>query len=180
MRIRVVRHSDLCSKFQLFHWGLLLGIAAGFVFLVITAALLRTGKFAPGEVVPPACAAILVGMPLYLLYRYGFQIGSAARAVLAGAGFGSGLSFALQILVIMLFQRGRLQSALLLEAACLGLLLLCAALCWVCWRVLRNVDSGVVFQDGTRCPQCAYCLKGNASMVCPECGRAYKASDLDG
>ncbi len=36
-----------------------------------------------------------------------------------------------------------------------------------------------LLQDGTLCPQCAYCLIGNESTVCPECGRPFTFDELD-
>lgn len=33
-------------------------------------------------------------------------------------------------------------------------------------------------QDGESCPRCGYCVRGVASRICPECGRAFSESDL--
>lgn len=33
-------------------------------------------------------------------------------------------------------------------------------------------------QDGASCPQCGYCVRGVASSICPECGRAFNREDL--
>jgi hypothetical protein len=44
------------------------------------------------------------------------------------------------------------------------------------WLFVRGVR--IVQQDGSMCPQCAYDLTGNDSMVCPECGRGFTFADL--
>lgn len=36
----------------------------------------------------------------------------------------------------------------------------------------------VVMQNGRICPNCKYDLRGNTSMVCPECGRAFTFEEL--
>jgi hypothetical protein len=40
----------------------------------------------------------------------------------------------------------------------------------VSFAVFRVLSGRVVVQDGTLCAQCGYCLIGNVSGVCPECG----------
>lgn len=35
-----------------------------------------------------------------------------------------------------------------------------------------------IVQDGTLCPNCFYCLRGNRTGRCPECGRAFTPADL--
>ncbi len=46
-------------------------------------------------------------------------------------------------------------------------------------RVARYLSgSRVIVQTGTLCPNCAYDLRGNESMVCPECGRGFSFEEL--
>ncbi|MCB9867337.1 MAG: hypothetical protein H6816_11980 [Phycisphaerales bacterium] len=50
---------------------------------------------------------------------------------------------------------------------------------WLAQGWHRLVRGRVVcLQDGTLCPNCAYSLIGNESMVCPECGRGFTFDDL--
>jgi hypothetical protein len=43
---------------------------------------------------------------------------------------------------------------------------------WLVWGVCRLVRGKSLIQDGTRCEHCGYCLIGNESGRCPECGTA--------
>lgn len=47
------------------------------------------------------------------------------------------------------------------------------------WRIVRMSLPALVVQDGTLCPQCAYCLLGVQSMRCPECGNAFTYDELE-
>jgi len=38
------------------------------------------------------------------------------------------------------------------------------------WRALQTICGPIVVQDGTLCATCAYCLIGNTTGTCPECG----------
>lgn len=51
---------------------------------------------------------------------------------------------------------------------------------WAAGGFLRRLRGlRVVFQDGTRCPHCGYVVTGNASMICPECGRGFTLAQLE-
>jgi hypothetical protein len=42
----------------------------------------------------------------------------------------------------------------------------------------RFIGRRKVVQDGTLCYGCGYCLVGNTSMTCPECGRSFTLEEL--
>jgi hypothetical protein len=43
---------------------------------------------------------------------------------------------------------------------------------WLVWCMCRFVRGKSLIQDGTLCERCGYCLIGNESGRCPECGTA--------
>lgn len=47
------------------------------------------------------------------------------------------------------------------------------------WGLIRLTLPKFIKQDGTLCPNCAYCLLGVQSMRCPECGSAFTYDDLE-
>ncbi len=54
-----------------------------------------------------------------------------------------------------------------------------AVIAWTVWRgVCRSRGICMMIQDGHTCPGCAYDLRGNESMVCPECGRGFSLEEL--
>jgi len=48
----------------------------------------------------------------------------------------------------------------------------------VCWCLVQSYDGPIELQDGNLCPACGYCLIGNTSQICPECGRPFSISEL--
>ncbi len=45
-------------------------------------------------------------------------------------------------------------------------------------RFFKNTRGPLIMQDGFRCPNCTYCLIGNQSMQCPECGKPFTFEQL--
>ncbi len=44
------------------------------------------------------------------------------------------------------------------------------AITMVVWAMCRAVRGRIIADDGSVCRQCGYCLTGNVSGTCPECG----------
>ena len=45
--------------------------------------------------------------------------------------------------------------------------------------LFNKIRKPLPIQDGTLCPACGYCLIGNTSMVCSECGRPFSFAELN-
>lgn len=48
----------------------------------------------------------------------------------------------------------------------------------VVWWSSRLLRGSIIIQDGHRCPNCAYNLRGCASRICPECGHEFTRQEL--
>lgn len=130
-------------------------------------------------------AALLIGVPIICTFLYYTRLGRLRTAIAFGAGLGVAWAAVLWIgewplgwwemcspymptehaIILMT------QLAFYLLAMAVGVVLMHWALCrWVRGRVL--------IQDGLTCPNCQYCLRGNTTGICPECGHAYTLEEL--
>lgn len=99
---------------------------------------------------------------------------------LYGATLGAGM-FAAPLLVDVLIERSYLmflRPSTFVSFVTLSLLgAPFGAIILVVWTlVFRRVVWAIRIQDGTLCPNCAYCVTGLPSNVCPECGQEFKIS----
>lgn len=48
----------------------------------------------------------------------------------------------------------------------------------IVWALRRGIRGAVLIQDGATCPACGYCLLGNTTGICPECGHQYSPDEM--
>jgi hypothetical protein len=156
-------------------FGLLLGSAAG------TIAAYRFGPNAFEAAVWGCLLVLVVATPGVLVWRLRAQLGPDSRAhVQLGTAYGAGLASAPAIigapaLLLSSHDRGYVMLCLV---ACGALVGTASGVAWAAGRLIRLLAPHDRFQDGTLCPGCGYCLLGNTSMVCPECGRPFYWDEL--
>lgn len=184
---RVVSRSEVWSGSVLCLKSAFLGVLVFWIFFAL-------GAFVMGGIADRLGArrtslGVLAGVflllgPLVVFERHRFQIGSAQRAWFAGVGFGIGVVVTgLLFLAYVVYSEGSATSRQISIAtqgfvAALSCPILYGLGSWIAWSLLRTWRPSVVIQDGTLCPSCAYCLRGNTTMRCPECGRAFTFDEL--
>jgi hypothetical protein len=122
---------------------------------------------------------VYIGFVLMRPVRHWSRIRTAAHCLAWGMLIATG--FTLAVLIAGVFAGGvRTEGVLLIGAFAIPGTGVAFCLLWWGKRTSQRVVHGrvVVLQDGTRCPQCAYSLIGNTSMVCPECGNPFTFADL--
>lgn len=97
------------------------------------------------------------------------------HAAVIGAWFAIGLSAPVWLVSILRLSGSDLWGRLLATAGFAGLY---AAAAVGIWWFVRRAWVEVIEQDGTRCPGCGYCLVGNTTQTCSECGRPFTLPEL--
>jgi Kef-type K+ transport system membrane component KefB len=125
-----------------------------------------------------AVAGGLVAVPALLFFRFRHQIRSTRRAQAVGMAFGAGIGTVPLLVSIILILGGNPLPALGIFGLAVGLVAVYALIAYIAWQFARRMPERVVFQDGTLCPGCAYCLVGASGCICPECGRPFTETEL--
>lgn len=179
----VVRVSELPSNGRMFWRGFLGGVLLFFAFILLLliaglSLLKGSGRVIYLYLSVAAPVAGLV-MPLVLLVRYQSTIALPLRAHVAALGYATGLiSIPIVCGIPFLLGREGLEECALAVMYSTISVYVYGVLAWAAGAIFFRKFSGVILQDGTLCPGCAYSLIGNTSMICPECGRAFTLDEL--
>jgi len=135
-----------------------------------------------------AIGLVNVLVPINFFTRISKQIPSSDRAFAAGAAYGFAASapfVAFGALLEMSINSGpTITTSGLLECAwwCISYQVIAAiaggAVVAICFAVARSTSVKSTKGASTTCPRCEYCLIGNTSMQCPECGRAFTFEEM--
>ncbi len=156
------------------------GIGVPFVGATITWGTINGGRY---ELL--GIGLVFFGLPLNSLACIVWTVRLAVRlssrtvsrhAVLFAFVSGAGWIVATLLMGARFSSRHCIKYALILMATDLSLSLAAIAIVRI-WQSIS--DRPCAIQDGTLCFGCGYSLIGNASMTCPECGRAYSLEELD-
>ncbi len=118
---------------------------------------------------------IVLAVPCIFAWRFQEMVCTNRRAILSGAGFGTGV-----ICPVAAFSLGNWDARhwASVTAAAVGSVFFFALLNLALRFVFNRIRPPRPMQDGTLCPGCAYSLIGNETMVCPECGKAFTFEEL--
>lgn len=179
MSKRVFRQDERLPIIDLVWQGVLLGLVVLFspIPTMLPAYFFFPHPHTMGKAVLITFVLICVAGPLLLMRRKRHQIGTLRRAYWAGVGYGIGLTVTPIIAVMVIQEAGIGLKAIVLVVGFLVTQLF-GALGAGSWVVIRGSADVVIIQDGTLCPSCGYCLIGNISMICSECGNEYTFSQL--
>jgi len=128
-------------------------------------------------------AAIMVGLFSFLigpaigLARYRVHLNTGRRRAAAILFVSGGLLCVIYVFVLIGVAFGaifQLLAVMGLHAAIFAVWLLLSTVLWP--AISRKFPFHIV--DGESCARCGYCLRGVASRICPECGRAFTQYDL--
>lgn len=180
----VTNRSELWPLFKLGSLSFFAGLSVylGVVVVLMFAVLMQLDGSAAGtaitfesQLVVVGCLCVVVVIPLILLWRFQRAIRTYGRATFAGLFCGCG---ALSLLVVFSFGNPDGAHWRSVAWASLGALVgfpLASIALLAIYNVARKPPP---IQDGTLCPGCAYCLIGNTSSICPECGRPFTLAEL--
>lgn len=177
----VFAESRLPTPAQLFERGmadglLLSGLAVLVIILVVLAIALCKFIRLDGMPVIPSTACIGFAATIVVVVgRAQVNFGTIRRAAIGGAGIGAGLA---QLPMILCVAAEGLMDIIAFAAMIVGAGLALGAALSLALNALHRMAVRYVMQDGTVCPGCQYCLIGNQSMVCPECGRPFTYIEL--
>jgi hypothetical protein len=180
--VLIVRPSEILSLGSLAARGWLFGaVLSGFAYLAERAGVFFSQSFQFFIVVLSAIVLIVfVLAPFTLVSCYKPHVSGGSRPVVVGFAYGLGLYSAPMLGIV--FEHTSDPPNLYMVGLYLrvfGVIVLISALVTsVAGAVVRRLPPRVVVQDGALCPGCAYCLIGNESMVCPECGRPFTFEEL--
>jgi hypothetical protein len=191
--IRVVRRAEIWSDGRLFWVAVGLGAVAALpVWPIARVAEFLLDAFSARLssilIIERIVLILLVMFALFpfawLFVRRGWQVLALGRAMVLGTGYAAG--FSLCVLAVALAAARPPPSYPEIVAnwwaiylGVLGLFLFMWVLTPVAAILCNFLGPRYARQDGTLCPQCAYCLIGNESMICPECGRPFTFDELD-
>jgi hypothetical protein len=110
--------------------------------------------------------------PIQLTNRWRTGVG----AICYGAGFATLPQLAAWIELFASTPRARLNGVI--GTALFSFVQIAAA--WIAGQVIfgRMRSRYLILSGRLRCPKCDYDLRGNASMICPECGRTFTYEEL--
>ena len=159
------------------------GLAVGLVISISAYVL----SWSASNTVAVVCPIVVFFIPAgWILHRHHKTIANDSRASELGwryalsAGIVGYLAIAFNILTISGDYFAIALLVLLVGTLGLASAVAAATVAFVItWRVIQLMLPKFIFQDGTLCPYCAYCLLGVESMRCPECGSAFAYEDLE-
>lgn len=128
---------------------------------------------------PPIFVAAVVlsgiGSPWLLLFTLRSQVRTSRRACGLGAAGGLGI-----VVPAAVFSIGNpdVRQWVGVGVAALAVMLFYGAANAVLLAILNRLRPPPPLQDGTLCPGCGYCLIGNTSLICSECGRPFTREEL--
>jgi hypothetical protein len=123
--------------------------------------------------------AVMLLWPCVALWRNQDVIRTAIRAAVFALGSATGVMTPFGCLALTNLGRPDAMGPLHVAVMWCGVAIFYVPLSVVFILLANRMRQPAILQDGSRCPSCAYCLVGNISMVCPECGTPYTLGDLD-
>lgn len=132
-------------------------------------------------------ASVLTAIVFAALIHWRIQLETLRRRVLAILMVAAGAMLVPLLIWIVLCATGFLSNPFASNFTVAALLAWCGAyvsliLVWhllaaLAWPLIRRKYKFII-QDGATCPECAYCVRGVASAICPECGSAFDHTQL--
>ena len=174
--MKFIHRNDILDPGLLGLLAFVLGLALS-IFLVALAGMLTSNSVDILDTSAILSGLTLLVAPCANLWMWHDRI--ITRRRLMGACICASTGVALPFFILaFLTSRSIILSALFTVATGYGLLT--AAWCGIAtllWPVVCRL-APIRVQDGETCPQCGYCVRGVASRICPECGRAFNRDDL--
>ncbi len=164
------------------------GVLTG-VFLVLGLIILYFGLMSRLGILCLALAAF--AWPAYKLRRDHRMIADARGAGMIGAYYAFGMSSAIFIgfaCIVFVDILGSVEGIffdaiiIAITSSAIAAVFLVFAIqvsIAILWSTICLTLPKFIVQDGTLCPNCAYCLIGTQSMRCPECGNEFSFDDLE-
>jgi hypothetical protein len=169
----VIHPSELWPIRLLGVWSFLAGLSVYLWGMIVVAMVVSGWQPRPRMFFGTLIAG--VGIPWLFLWRYQWNIRTRTRAVLSGGACGFG---AVSLMVVFSIGNPDSEQWFTVGTATVALVLFYALSNLVLLIIFNRLRSPPPIQDGTLCPGCGYCLVGNISMICSECGRPFSWEEL--